>query len=717
MTVVEAVELIVALALLATSYYLSEKAAKKTNNGDVVPTTLSNRGDYAPLVIGTRRIGYLFCFSWARKSKNVSGGKGGGGSGAAGKTWRESAWHVLCPGVGTEILSIFANGKRIWKTTISRETSPSGTGFTLADYGVFYVFWGEADQPIHADLAAHLGVNSRHPGMFHIVWVDFFCGSSPTWPQIEYVVRVECQAIALAGSDYIITNGDGRGVNLAHALAQVLCAPFPSGGGIAPADIDNDTMEALGVLMQSEGIGANLVMGDGMATQQAVGNLIQDAGAMMPQIQGRLAFIPNRLVTDPVPILSDDIKLPPDFERDINQGDDDVTRTIFTFKNEQAFAYNDTDIIFTDDGEVSDIGRVTNAQVPIFSTTSFVMTNPIARRRSQESAIAASFKVTVNHGLGRLYPGQKFDDPTYGRLVVVTVLPSDQKPDVELEVVQDIYSVPDTSDVGDPGGGGGSDLDPLDDLGINFFQLPEGIATLAVPQIVVFRTRAHDQMEGATVLASVDGSTFAVIGNQDTAAAGGLIQSAIAAGDASPIVAGPLFEDSNGDAATDVMDYTGDSVSWGGGAQLAVIDDEVFFLESITVEAETQWAPSTAYLVGQYVIPTGSTGFRYRCITAGTTHSAEPLWSITAGVTVADNTVVWEARYYLYRLNNLIRAQYGTTAADHAIGARVFIAQHTDLVPLTSVLFTSGADVTIKTNPFSRNGIATTGPEVTKTLT
>lgn len=717
MTVVEAVELIVALALLATSYYLSTKAAHKANNGDVIPTTLSNRGDYAPLVIGTRRIGYLFCKSWGRVSKNVSGGKGGGGASAAGKTWRESAWHVLCPGVGTEILSIFANGKRIWKTTISRDTSPSGTGFSLPDYGVFYVYWGEADQPIDVELAANLGVNSRHPGMFHIVWKDFFCGSSPTWPQIEYVVRVECQSISLAGSDYIVTNGDGRGVNLAHALAQVLCAPFPSGGGLSPSEIDNDTMEALGILMQSEGIGANLVMGDGMATQQAVGNLIQDAGAMMPQIQGRLAFIPNRIVTDPIPLLSDDIIVPPDFERDINQGEDDVTRIIFTFKNEALFAYNDTDIKFDDDGEISDIGKVTNAQVPIFSATSFAMANPIARRRSQESAIAATFKLTVNRGLGRLYPGQKFDDPTFGRLVVVSVLPSDQKPDVELEVVQDIYSVPDTSDVGDPGGGGGSDLDPLDDLGITFFQLPDGLATISAPQIVVFRTRAHTQMEGAAVLASVDGSSYATIGNQDAAAAGGLIQTGILAADASPIVTGPIFEDDNGDAATDIMDYTGDSVSWMGGAQLAVIGDEIFFIESVTLLSETVWAPSATYTAGQYVIPGGSTGFRYLCTTGGTTHSVEPLWSIHRGVTVADNTVVWEARYFAYQTNNLIRANYGSTAADHSIGDRIYIAQHTDLIPLTSILFTSGATVTIKTNPFSRNGIATTGPTKTETLT
>lgn len=56
------------------------------------------------------------------------------------------------------------------------------------------------------------------------------------------------------------------------------------------------------------------------------------------------------------------------------------------------------------------------------------------------------------------------------------------------------------------------------------------------------------------------------------------------------------------------------------------------------------WTASTAYSVGNYVKPTsGSNLLRYRCTTAGTTDSTEPVWPTTDGNTVSDGTAVWTA--------------------------------------------------------------------------
>jgi type II secretory pathway pseudopilin PulG len=54
--------------------------------------------------------------------------------------------------------------------------------------------------------------------------------------------------------------------------------------------------------------------------------------------------------------------------------------------------------------------------------------------------------------------------------------------------------------------------------------------------------------------------------------------------------------------------------------------------------------PGKYYSVGDYVIPTPSTGIRlaYRCIQAGTPGSAEPSWPTGSFQTVTDGTVVWE---------------------------------------------------------------------------
>lgn len=55
------------------------------------------------------------------------------------------------------------------------------------------------------------------------------------------------------------------------------------------------------------------------------------------------------------------------------------------------------------------------------------------------------------------------------------------------------------------------------------------------------------------------------------------------------------------------------------------------------------WQASTSYSVGDVVRPTTRNGFTYKCITAGTSGSSEPTWPTTAGQTVTDGTVEWEA--------------------------------------------------------------------------
>ncbi len=58
-------------------------------------------------------------------------------------------------------------------------------------------------------------------------------------------------------------------------------------------------------------------------------------------------------------------------------------------------------------------------------------------------------------------------------------------------------------------------------------------------------------------------------------------------------------------------------------------------------EAGAEWAPSTAYAVGDTVVPTSRNGVRYRVSVAGTSGAAEPAtWPVTG--TVTDGGVTWE---------------------------------------------------------------------------
>jgi len=63
-----------------------------------------------------------------------------------------------------------------------------------------------------------------------------------------------------------------------------------------------------------------------------------------------------------------------------------------------------------------------------------------------------------------------------------------------------------------------------------------------------------------------------------------------------------------------------------------------------TLLGDTAWVASTAYALGDIVIPTTNNGFWYECTTAGTSGASEPTWPTTEGQTVTDGTAVWTCR-------------------------------------------------------------------------
>lgn len=69
-------------------------------------------------------------------------------------------------------------------------------------------------------------------------------------------------------------------------------------------------------------------------------------------------------------------------------------------------------------------------------------------------------------------------------------------------------------------------------------------------------------------------------------------------------------------------------------------------INNVNTTIPTLWAASTAYTVGQEVVPTAAsdTGYIYECTTAGTSAASEPSWSSTVGGTVTDGSVTWTVR-------------------------------------------------------------------------
>lgn len=65
------------------------------------------------------------------------------------------------------------------------------------------------------------------------------------------------------------------------------------------------------------------------------------------------------------------------------------------------------------------------------------------------------------------------------------------------------------------------------------------------------------------------------------------------------------------------------------------------------------WEASTAYGLGQQVVPTALNGFVYEVTVAGTSDSGEPTWPTTIGGTVNDGTVTWRCELTDARVANV----------------------------------------------------------------
>ncbi len=113
---------------------------------------------------------------------------------------------------------------------------------------------------------------------------------------------------------------------------------------------------------------------------------------------------------------------------------------------------------------------------------------------------------------------------------------------------------------------------------------------------------------------------------------------------------------------------------------LTTFEDNVRFVNTV-------WAASNSYLTNQWIIPTTSNGYKYKCTTAGTTGGTEPaVWNTTVGGTTVDGTVVWttyqidnnegcriNSTVHSPNLDNSIEITVGTFAVDLAVNRCLFI--------------------------------------------
>jgi len=697
---------------------------------DDTPTSLSSRGVYINTVIGRRRVGAAFGWAGFRFTVeevvgSVGGGGKGGGPGPSGgnitqTVYFEDGWHVLCMGPASTLHAIHENGKNILPNPISKSSTPNGSTITT-DVGKFSIYWGDPDQPVNFELAARIGVASRWPYVCYVLWKEKRNGTGPTWAQLEYdISAMDCvENPDIVGSfEPVLADPvtDAFGMNPAAILYQLITADFPHGAGYDADLLDFDSLEALGLLMETEGLAMNLHLREGNNDiDRWIQSILLDAGTLIvDHPEGRLQLPSLREPSGTLPVVDGQFQTQPEVEVEVVPFDSvgQINRVIFQFKD-KLLNYRDNTVEFGDDGVAEEVGAYRTTKLRIPTVTSKQVARRIANRRASEAiGDLSNIKYTVVRGATMLLPGQVFEDEE-GR--VVRVLSKQLKTASSIAVLDtmlDTYGLPLLSDTDDDDLDNNQNTASKDNF-FTFFEVPASVGGTGSIAVAVVRSRKNRRQAGAFVHASIDDEvSFFTLGNQNPAAAGFTLVDAIAV-DAGPdlIEEGPVMQGVDFDAV-EVVNLADQTAEWQNGRQLMIVEDtsgsiEVFFVREIAIQSETVWQASTLYNVGDYVIPSAlqATGLRYKCTNATGTQlsdTAEPVWPTLTGVSVADNEVSWMAEQFQYQAKGLIRARYGTPLRAFAADDKVWIIETTRLTLLRSLsLLTPGETLCVRTQPFT----------------
>lgn len=651
-TLAEATTLITLAITLAASVALSFILRKKPQ-GDVriddTPSTLTVRGSWTNVVIGVRLVAPVFAWRGDRiiRQESQGGGKGGGGGGGSVSVYYETGVHILATGPVRRLLRIEDNGEVIFDRVITSIDTPSGTELQTSKGDRFVIYWGEEDQPINTFLghADRLGVASRWPFFCYVVWIEKRLGEySGRWGQTQYVIDGGGVGTLLnrSSSEMAVWNQQAQdsGPNPAHVAYRVMTGTDFHGGGIDPSNIDTDSFEGLGAMLQREHSPCSVIAKDGVTVADVLADLSDEHGFMLSQVGDKLVAMPVReqsavptfdeghLVDDPPTIVTLQTRGRP-------------SRIAYLVPDRtQRFKPVDPLVVVNDAMARRTEGQVTSTRE--LQTVVDVATGVrVSRRLASQALVSTSVsRFKLNRDARALVPGQPFSIDGYGRFLCTAISISTDSPTVQVTCVPDQFN---NQIVYDPGIQNVLPIPeaPVPDLYVRVIEMPRRYGGDEVT-LGVLRIRGNQVTGASTVWVSGDGVTFQQVSSQPRYAVGGLLRRSIAYDAGTNILEGdaaPLFYPANVDVAGAAQDLTSDLSGWLSGRQVALVDDELFFVRSVEVD----------------------------------------------GVN--------------FRLDGAIRAKFGSLRAAHLPGTPLFLFRFEDISVIRTPLAVPGATVWVKVQP------------------
>ena len=379
---------------------------------------------------------------------------------------------------------------------------------------------------------------------------------------------------------------DNDGINAAHIIAQILFAPFPYGLNLDPAYYDIPSLDTLGALLQSETNVSSVLIADGEEVQSVLAKILQDIGAIMtwnPAI-GKFTFLAIRQPNlSTIPAIPSDALCGPLPEIESLMLERPADKLVFSFPDRQ-HAYRDMTIAIDDDGQALFLDAQKTRKIGISSTTVFTCAALIAERRALEELSGGSkVELRVNRAARLLLPGDAITCTGIIPILRVTETEIDTETrEVKVTCVTDYYSCPESEFVNQqaqlPNGPNAiqPDLFSYIELPIWLSNLNTGVALIAL------KIRQTAKIASADNYISPDDTTFYPASSVIAFATGGTLNGGIAALDAMEQDGASYSFGLVGPDVSILQDLTASPAGWRLGAQVMVIDQEIFFVQKVT---------------------------------------------------------------------------------------------------------------------------------------
>lgn len=662
------------------------------------PTNQTARGGFIPIVMGRRRVGS--CFLWTGDRIEIeevvgqapSGGKdfGGGGSQDIKQVaYLERGWIGLCCERALIVHGIYKDGRLVENSRFAKPFMPSGSRIDFAKDGSGFIFWGEDHPPITHEALVLLndlaGVQSKWEGMVWMYWDRLRLGQVARWGNMEYDIET-CPPSGLGGFTAPSTIGEDedKGWNPSLCILILLMQESPLGCAIPNCRIDFASFNTVGFAMYAEGLSANILVQDGQTAENVIGGILEDIGAMLYEVDGKIGIRLVRQVVTPLEV-TDDVMLPPYEEIDRFHRITQTDQIVFTYANvTRDFA---PDIVNIEDDGLSEQGtRRRQRRVPLTIATSEKVAWKIANRRLQESfAPFAKYGIKFIRDFKMLLPGETVRHPTLGDLRLIETRFDANSPTTDCLFVQDVYgNAPDYTDPDDGGGGGGTAEPPLPDLMFKMYEVPRtmlqrGNYTGIQPVFSMLRVRKRNSVARAGLYRGTSPLEYVLVTSTGRRQFGGFL-------------VGGIQDDFRYEDASIIIEIFGNGFE----APLTDTDKKKHAIDMAS------WVPVTTqenYFNGGITVVIGTLGQEEICYAK----QIEPY--ATASIDGKNSLVVQ------YRIRGLVRGRHQTEIGTHYAGARVFVFQSASANqrPLTVVGTTAtGLTAYHKSRAINANGAAIT---------